>query len=141
MRKVFAAEGVRNVRWEWAPNRAYTGSAPLKPLYPGDAHVDRVGLSAYNWGGSQWRSFAQLVDTTLTQLRAITTKPLVISETGTAASGGDKAAWISQMFRQLKARPHLRALTYFNHKTQRDWRVDVSTTHARAFAAGVRALR
>ncbi len=45
------------------------------------------------------------------------------------------------MFRQLKARPHLRPLTYFNHETQRDWRVDVQAAHARAFAAGVRALR
>ena len=34
----------------WAPNAVYTGSAPLADLYPGDAYVDLVGLSNYNWG-------------------------------------------------------------------------------------------
>ncbi|WP_217631238.1 glycosyl hydrolase [Modestobacter sp. DSM 44400] len=54
----FTALGVTNVAWTWAPNAVYTGGAPLAPLYPGDAYVDAVGLSNYNWGERSHDGFA-----------------------------------------------------------------------------------
>ena len=58
----FTALGVTDVSWMWAPNAVYTGSAPLAPLYPGDAYVDAVGLSNYNWGHYSHDGFAHRVD-------------------------------------------------------------------------------
>ena len=138
--RLFQQEGATNVRWEWAPNQVYPGSAPLRSLYPGDAYVHRVGLSAYNWGGARWTSFARLVDPTLDQLRRLTRKPLVISETGSAPTGGDRARWVRRMFEHLKTRPEVVGVTYFNHRTQRDWRIDRDAAAARAFRSGVAAL-
>lgn len=44
------ALGVTDVEWLWAPNAVCTGAQQLAPPCPGDAYVDAVGVSNYNWG-------------------------------------------------------------------------------------------
>ncbi len=46
-------EGATNVDWVWSPNRDGSTAAALNTfttLYPGDAYVDYIGFSGYNWG-------------------------------------------------------------------------------------------
>jgi hypothetical protein len=141
VRSVFSRQGVTNVTWSWSPNVPYTGSTSLSSLYPGDAYVDEVALDGYNWGTTQswsaWTSFWDVFSGGVTQLRALTTKPLFIAEVATAEAGGSKAAWISDMFATLGAHPEIRGFTWFDHAKETDWRIDSSTESLDAFRTGL----
>jgi beta-mannanase len=138
---VVAAAGATNVRWVWSPNVAFNGSAPLAPLYPGDAYVDRVGVDGYNWGTSDaahtWQSFAGVFDTTLAQIAALTSRPLMLCEVASTESGGDKAAWITDFFATLAHRTDIAAFVWFDANKETDWRLDSSPRAREAFAAGL----
>lgn len=141
VRSVFSRQGVTNVTWNWSPNVPYTGSTPLSSVYPGDAYVDEVALDGYNWGSTQswstWTSFWDLFSSGVTQLRALTAKPLFIAEVATAEAGGSKAAWISDMFATLAAHPEVRGFTWFDHAKETDWRIDSSAESMDAFRTGL----
>lgn len=138
----FAALDVRNVRWLWAPNAIYRGSAPLADLYPGDPYVDLVGMSSYNWGdqrrgdfATEWRTFDSLFDPTIAALQALTAKPIWIAETGSSNSGGSKAQWLADTFAALQHRPEIAGVVWFDHVDEArrvDWRIE---TEAEAVAA------
>lgn len=138
---VFASAGVANVTWAWVPNVPYPGSTPLPSLYPGDAYVDQVGLDGYNWGTSQswstWQSFWQVFGEGVGQLRSITGRPIWLGEVGSTESGGDKAAWITDLFTTLAEHPEVRGFTWFSFDKETDWRIDSSSTSLEAFRAGL----
>jgi beta-mannanase len=126
---LFRVEHVRNVTWEWAPNVLFEGSPALRPFYPGDRFVDQVGLSGYNWGRSStssWQSFAQIYDTSLRSLRTIApTKRVWLSEVASARQGGNRSAWVADLFRQVRGRPYIAGLVWFNRRVPvRDWRLE-----------------
>jgi beta-mannanase len=139
---VFRNAKVSNVTWVWAPNVPYDGSTPLAQLYPGDSWVTRVGLDGYNWSTlqswSSWQSFAQIFEPGLAELTALTTKPVYIAETASPEIGGDKAAWISDMWATLAAHPEVRGITWFDFDKETDWRIDSSDPSLAAFADGMR---
>jgi beta-mannanase len=141
---VFAATKATNVTWAWAPNVPYPGSTPLGALYPGDAYVGRVGVDGYNWStlqpGSVWHSFGDVVGPGVAQLTSLTTKPVYVSETGCPEVGGDKAAWITDMWAWLAAHPEIRGVTWFDFDKETDWRIDSSDASLHAFAAGARSF-
>ena len=144
---VFETAGATNVLWEWAPNQESPGSAPLEPLYPGDDHVDRIGISAYNWGTNgtgedhlRWRSFPDLVDGTLEHIGTFAGQPLGVAETGSSTMGGDRAAWIAEMFDHALER-ELAFVNYFEMDTQRRWRFTDDPDAVEAFVTGFAATR
>lgn len=141
---VFVAEGATNVQWLWSPNVAFTGSAPLPPLYPGDAYVDRVGVDGFNWGSTDgahtWQAFATIFDTTVSQVAAISHRPLMIGEVACTESGGDKAAWISDFFAALSHAGALTGFVWFDADKETDWRLDSSAAAQVAFVAGLRTV-
>ncbi|MFC4785113.1 glycoside hydrolase family 26 protein [Nocardioides sp. MAHUQ-72] len=138
---VFKANRVGNVTWSWAPNVPYDGSTPLSRLYPGDAYVTRVGLDGYNWSTLQpwstWQSFADVFGPGLAQLAALTSKPVYIAETASPEVGGDKAAWIADMWSTLAAHPEIRGVTWFDFDKETDWQIDSSDASLAAFARGM----
>jgi len=143
----FTALGVTDVSWMWAPNAVYTGSAPLAQLYPGDAYVDAVGLSNYNWGhfsrdgfATEWTSFGDLFDQSIGQLEAITTRPVWVAETGSTDKGGDKAAWVADALAQVSARPDVAGLVWFDQVDDGagiDWRIETDPAVVTAWRTGV----
>ena len=140
---LFRRAKVSNVTWAWAANVPYAGSTPLASLYPGDAYVGRVGLDGYNWGTTQpwssWQSFGDLFGPGVAELQSISTRPIHINETGAPeAGGGDKAAWITDMWAWLDAHPKVRGLTWFSILKEADWRVDSSEAALSAWGAGAR---
>ena len=64
-------------------------------------------------------------------------KPIELSEVGSVEQGGSKAAWIHGMFRELRRRPEVRSVVWFNVRKEADWRIESSRSAQRAFAAEV----
>lgn len=143
---LFARAGVTNVSWVWSPNIEYDGSLPLDGLYPGDDYVDVIAIDGYNWGTSAewhtWQSPAQVFDATLDTVRAIAPgKPLIIGETASSEFGGDKGAWVTELFAWLMATPDIEAFVWFHYDKETDWRIDSSAASAAAFQEGLAAIR
>ena len=141
LRSVFSAQKVTNVSWSWSPNVPYVGSTPLSSVYPGDAYVDQVALDGYNWGATQpwstWTSFWDLFSPGVAELRSLTDKPLMVGEVGSAERGGDKAAWVRDMFAALAQHPEVRGFTWFDFAKETDWRIDSTPGSLDAFRAGL----
>jgi beta-mannanase len=138
---VFAAERATNVAWVWSPNVVYGGSTPLPLLYPGDANVDMVGIDGYNFGPSDpwhtWQSFAQVFTPTIVQVQALTRRPILVTEVASATTGGDKAAWMADMFATLRRTPAITGYIWFNAVAEQDWRIDSSPATTAAFRTGL----
>ncbi|MDP9432739.1 MAG: beta-mannanase [Actinomycetota bacterium] len=140
---VFRAAGVTNVRWIWSPNVSFYGSTPLARVFPGSWYVHRVGLDGYNGGAvlgmGGWKSFREIFGPSLNEVRSLTSRPIMVSETGSIEVGGDKAAWITDFLRQLAAEPGVVGFTWFNFNKEAPWLVQSSVAATRAFATGVAA--
>jgi len=135
---IFDAAGAKNVTWVWSP---VAGDVPADE-YPGSDVVDVIGVSGFN-GGTQlfrgsWRSFGQAFVPTLEAVHALDpSKPVELSEVASTEAGGSKAAWIRDMFAEVRARPWIRTLVWFNLRKETDWRIESSAAAQRAFAEGV----
>jgi beta-mannanase len=136
---IMTSMGATNVTWMWSPNVPYPGSVPLQELYPGASYVDTVALDGYNWGTSQpwsaWTTPQVLFGQGLSQLRALAPdKPIVIAETGTTATGGSKAGWITGVVSYLATQPNVTGFVWFQHLKETDWRLNSTPSSAAAFA-------
>ena len=139
---LFRAEGASNVRFVWAPN-IDGGLYPFESYFPGDAWVDYVALDGYNWGGSEWLSFADTFAASYDRIARLSGRPVMITETGSGDSGGDKATWIRDAY--LKAIPQrfprVAAVVWFNRDFtaagERDWRIESSSASTDAYRAVV----
>ncbi len=88
----------------FAPNVNCDGQCPFSAYYPGDDWVDDVGLDGYNFAAVHdvsWMSFTQLFQQSYQQLTALTSKPVMITETASTEAGGNKAGWITQAFDRI----------------------------------------
>ncbi len=138
---IFRREGATNVRWVWAPNAFAPTLPPLDALYPGDAYVDWVGTSVFNWGTSEtWGRWAECADVLTPVYEAatrLTNKPLMLSELGAVEAGGSKARWITQaLMRDIPTRfPLVRGVVWFHDHSRQanDWRVNTSLSALDAF--------
>jgi hypothetical protein len=133
--KIFEQEGATNVRWVWSPNIALSYTTPFAEVYPGDAYVDWVGIDGYNWGGSQWTSFADVFGPSYRTLARMTRKPIMIAETGSVESGGNKARWIRRALLNdvPQSFPRIKAVLWFSINYDRDWRVNTTPESLTAY--------
>ncbi|HUC06526.1 MAG TPA: hypothetical protein VMR96_00405, partial [Solirubrobacterales bacterium] len=104
-----------------------------------DSWVDWVGLDGFNWGGSiGWRPFSEIFAGSYEELARRTSKPIVIAETGSGQTGGDKAAWVtSALSRELQNFERVRAVVWYNDTDRADFRIDSSVSALRAFRRGI----
>lgn len=139
VRGIFDTLGVTNVQWIWCPQTPYPGLVSMARLYPGDAGVDEVALDGYNWAlnGQPWNSFYGVFKQGIAEVATFSTRPVSIGETGCPEAGGDKPAWIRDMWTQLAAWPQVRGVLWFNMNKEADWRVDSSPASLTAFKAGL----
>lgn len=138
---IFVQVGATNVSWVWSPSIIGAGQVGLSSVYPGSSYVNWVAADGYNggsalsWGG--WLKFGQLFNSTLDAFNTLAPgKPQMIAETASVEAGGNKAAWITQMFAALALRPQVRALVWFNQNKEADWRIESSGAAQAAFATG-----
>jgi hypothetical protein len=107
--KIFAAVRATNVFWFWSPNKE---GHSLSSWYPGNSYTNFVGVDGYN--GPQYSSRnmtpSQVFGSSLSQLVAFTSKPIIIGEVGCVEGNGSfpgsKAAWITDFVRLLAHTRH-----------------------------------
>jgi hypothetical protein len=128
------------------------GDFPFRDLYPGDAWVDWVGFDGFNWAlRGEWNSFTDIVDNSYEEMAELTHRPMIVTETGSSESGGDKAAWVaSALGDEIPRLSRIRAVVWFNDKFEDggaekevglDARVNSSPASLRAFRAAVASPR
>jgi hypothetical protein len=144
MHGIFRDEGADNVAWNWSPNWNSGPDTPwntMQHYYPGDAYVDWVGVSAYDFDSESPR----------TMLTPVVSgyggrKPIILSETAAIDHGGNsKARWIGELSAYLRATPQIGAVCWFDTDTQEDsvhnFRIDTSGASLAAFRAMARTAR
>ena len=137
---IFRNRRATNVEWVWTPNVNTGGDHPFLDLYPGDRWVDWVGFDGFNWGeGGEWNSFTEIVDNSYEELARLTDRPMIVAETGSDESGGDKAAWTSSaLTREIPRFSRIRAVVFFDAAFEdADARIDSSADSLTAFRASL----
>jgi mannan endo-1,4-beta-mannosidase len=126
---LFAEEGADNVRWVFSPNvtdEPRTEANRMELYYPGDDVVDLFGLSGYNWGTTRphigWRSFETIFERAYERVTALGPYDVWIAEIASSEEGGDKSAWVRDMFAST-AFPAVRAIVWFDENKEADWRL------------------
>lgn len=120
---LFAAEGVTDVTWVWAPAALDSAAPPdLAGFYPGDAYVDWSGLTAYfDQSTDTW---ANAVAPTLRRLDAVApTKPFLLAETG-VLPGPSRPAMMHDLLDNLLRTPRSVGFVWFDFSSRQDWRID-----------------
>lgn len=105
-----AGLGPEEVRFVFAMNGV---GMPYDDFYPGDGAVDVVGFARVNHG-DPWldyqAAFGRYIERMRTQVT--TTKPILITQTGSVTVGGDRDAWLHDMFTRLAAHEQVIGANY-----------------------------
>jgi len=135
---LFRESGASKVTWLWTVNRRFAGSGPLADYWPGSDYVDWVGIDAYYIHHHD--TFATVFDPTINDVRRITSKPVLISETAAGQVAG-QARIIPGLFAGSIQR-HLLGLVWFDMAQHRgiyhqDWRLEGHPAAIAAFHRGL----
>ena len=94
---VFRGEGADNVTWLWTVNaEERPGSRPIQAWWPGASYVTWVGIDGYYV--PRWDTFARVFGPTISQVHAITSKPILLSETAVSPAVVNPFAKIPDLF-------------------------------------------
>jgi hypothetical protein len=143
VRNRFEQQGVTNVSYTLIMfDTAYEPDGKADDYYPGDAHVDVLGVDAFNWNGcpgrnDPWRSFEDKV-APFYEFGLARDKPMVIAELG---SNEDpiipfrKAQWFLEASTTLKLWPEIKGVSYMHNGEPNtcNWYVDSSSLALLAF--------
>lgn len=114
-------QGVKNVIWVWNPNEQsfpnYKWNNAV--LYYPNEGSDVYGITGYNTGtyysdSEKWRSFEEIYDPIYKDAERRAKIPMMITEFSCSEIGGDKAAWIEDMFNKLPSYPKIKAAVWWN---------------------------
>jgi endoglucanase len=138
---LFDEEGAHNVRWVFSPNvtdEPRTDANRMERYFPGSDVVDVLALDGYNWGDlrpwSTWTPFEDVFRSGYDRIAALGTQPIWFAELASAEVGGDKAAWVADMFDTAPvAFPRLECLVWFDERKEADWRIGSTPVVADAF--------
>lgn len=88
---VFRQEHATNARWVWIVNQVWSGSGPLRQLWPGAAYVDETGIDGYF--RERGDTFESAFVPTIRAVRTLAPrKPVLITETGASPRAGKERA-------------------------------------------------
>jgi hypothetical protein len=137
---VFHGQGADNVTWLWTVNQDAPGTGPVQRWWPGARYVTWVGIDGYYFRPSD--TFATVFGPTISHVRLITNKPILLSETA-VAPGTRQFAKINNLFDGMRRYKTL-GLVWFDiaqagDVLHQDWRIE-GTSSSSAFRLGVSAL-
>ena len=87
--RLFRDQGADNVTWLWTLQADEKGTGPIASWWPGAQYVTWVGIDGYYYRPSD--TFFSIFGTTIAQVRAFTTKPILLSETAVGPDAGQSA--------------------------------------------------
>jgi mannan endo-1,4-beta-mannosidase len=97
---IFRQQGATNVTWLWTINAGTGGTGPIQDWWPGSQYVTWVGIDGYYFYSAS--TFATVFDPTLNDVRAITDKPVLLSETAIGQVAG-QATKMPDLFDGIQA--------------------------------------
>lgn len=104
VRRIFDQAGADNVVWIWSPQ---TSIPFFESYYPGSEYVDWIGTQTLNYGPSapwsRWWKLSEILQTPYQSLRRYE-KPVIITDYGSVAAGGDVEDWHRTALRDLDSR-------------------------------------
>jgi mannan endo-1,4-beta-mannosidase len=138
---LFRDQGADNVTWLWTVNQDGPGTGPVKDWWPGARYVTWVGIDGYYFRPSD--TFASVFGPTISHVRVLTNKPILLSETAVGPSPRQFAE-ISDLFDGMRRYKTL-GLVWFDIAQSgdifhQDWRIESSQAAMTAFRLGVSAL-
>lgn len=123
-----------NVRFVWAVNSDSvpdTEANAIAAYYPGDAYVDAVAISGFNFG-DPWMSFDAIFRDTLLELK-LYHKPIYVLSVA-SAPGPKKAAWITDALAiKIPQHPEVVGWIWFNENKEANWTVNSDPDSLKAF--------
>ncbi len=122
---VFRKEGADNVTWLWTVNSIAGNTGPIADYWPGANYVTWVGMDNYYFLNGD--TFSGVFGATITAVRQITNKPILIAETAIGQVAG-QAANIPALFAGVKA-SGLLGFVWFDQAQNdglyhQDWRLE-----------------
>jgi hypothetical protein len=144
---VFRSEGADNVTWLWTIQADEPGiTGPIASWWPGSNYVTWVGIDGYYSKPSD--SFASVFAPTIRQVRHLTAKPILLSETAVGLHD-NQLANIFNLFDGMAKYKTLGLVWFDKNQTgqttppgtpHQDWRIEDNALAERAFHAGVSGL-
>jgi hypothetical protein len=137
---IFRKAGDYNVTWLWIVNGLAPGEAPIHEWWPGSKYVDLAGVDAYY--DQPMQSFSSVFDPTFDAIRKLTSKPILIAETGIGPATG-QAAKLRDLFAGVETTKNLLGFVYFdqyqnNGIYHQDWQIDNNPRALAAFGKGAK---
>jgi mannan endo-1,4-beta-mannosidase len=134
---LFRGQGADNVTWLWTLQADEPGTGPITSWWPGNQYVTWVGIDGYYYRPSD--TFASVFGKTITQVRILTGKPVLLSETA-AGPESHQAAKIGDLFDGMRHYGTL-GLVWFDIAQDdgtyhQDWHIEDSPAAEAAFRRG-----
>ncbi|MBQ8892935.1 MAG: hypothetical protein IJ043_00820 [Clostridia bacterium] len=160
--EIFREEGVDNAIWIYNPNAEDCPPAHFNSYlayYPGDEYVQMIGLTGYNTGTyyaedymEKWRTFEEIYQDPYDKyMERFGEFPFIITEFACSSVGGDKAAWITDMFSAIKKYKNIKMALWWSNadydfrgevpKLARPYWLDETEETVEAFKKGVAAYK
>jgi len=138
---VFLDEGADNVTWLWTVNQDAPGTGPVRDWWPGANYVTWVGIDGYYYRPTD--TFATVFGQTISHVRILTDKPILLSETAVGPSPRQFAE-IGDLFQGMRQYRTL-GLVWFDIAQDdgvlhQDWRVERNSSVGTAVRLGISAL-
>jgi mannan endo-1,4-beta-mannosidase len=138
---LFRHQGADNVTWLWTLQADEKGTGPIASWWPGVQYVTWVGIDGYYYRPSD--TFFSIFGRTIAQVRAFTTKPVLLSETAVGPDAGQSAK-IVDLFNGMRQYDTL-GLVWFdigqdNGIYHQDWHIEDSLASERTFLRAASAL-
>ena len=122
--RIFQEEGVDNCIWIFNPHDRQAPPSDWNnslAYYPGNEYVQMIGVTGYNNGSyytqwaEEWREFEDIYDQIWEEyLPHFASFPWIITEFASSGIGGDKVAWIEDMFEHIGDYPNIRIAVWFS---------------------------
>ena len=124
MYEIFQEEGVDNCIWIYNPNDRNAPPSRWNDAlnyYPGNEYVQMIGVTGYNNGtyyrkwAESWREFDEIYDAIQAEYGEVFGAfPWIITEFSSSSVGGDKVAWIENMFAHIGNYPNIKIAVWFS---------------------------
>jgi mannan endo-1,4-beta-mannosidase len=135
---LFRDDGADNVTWVWTVQADEPGTRPIASWWPGAQYVTWVGIDGYYYRPTD--TFGSVFGQTIDQVKAFTSKPVLLSETAVGPRAG-QIVKILDLFQGMVAYKTL-GLVWFDVAQhdgidRQDWRIEDSPQAKISFKLGV----